>query len=72
MSNQSVCVEGHRDCQGPLAPINSQVCNACAEVYEQMVREGKAILLQFPTPDPDDSIPEPDDDGDYLDRKYSR
>jgi hypothetical protein len=80
------CVEGLANCGGPLAaPGTCDVCNDCAIEYERMVEAGEVLALDFfvdailtrPGENLIDkvqaarSMPEADDDGDYLDRKYT-
>jgi hypothetical protein len=52
-----------------LAPVNSYVCDECAQAYERMVAEG---TIQDYVNVNEPPVPEPDDDGDHLDRKFTR
>lgn len=38
---QYPCLVKSPKCEGPLAPVNRVVCDACAERYHTMVEDGK-------------------------------
>lgn len=66
------CVVGLADCGGPLAaPGTQDVCNDCAVEYERMVSAGEVEDFVNEPDGEDEPTPEPDDDGDHLDRKFT-